>query len=259
MRRLSLSVAVLIFFLLTGCETDQREPIRVFAASSLLEPLERSVERYHREYPGGRRISVTFAGSQELAAQIIEGAPADLFISADVRQMDRVAEAGLLEAGYPETLFENELVLAVRRELWAPELLRKKGLRLLLADPLVPLGAYSMEYLREGVSHGKITEADRERLLRDTLSFEASARVVSVKLGMGAGDGAFLYRSDALSLDRQEFVTLELSGAPKAQYLASLLTGARGDGEPARFLDYLGEAKESRELFASYGMDRHVE
>lgn len=268
---------MLLAVALWSCDAERRDPVRVFAASSLLEPLEKTVEQYHQAYPGGRQISLTVAGSQELAAQILEGAPADLFLSADERQMERIADSGMLRSVEVERLFENELLLVVRREYLSSSarsrttasrevnerqverILSRPSLRLLLADPLVPLGAYTMRYLQQEVAESRITEEDRERLLRNALSFEASARIVAVKLEMGAGDGAFLYRSDALGLDRREFVSLEPAGAPRTHYLGALLTGAERKGEADRFLSYLRQARRAKEQFASYGIEPYVE
>lgn len=274
------SVPVLLLLLLSivlpllgSCSPRREREVRVFAASSLLEPLEAAVREYRRRGAEGPEILLTFAGSQELASQISEGAPADLFLSADERQLHRLQQADIVDEGAEVPLFNNEIVLvlhAAPSSPGAPESqstgdgrfpaawLATPAARILMADPAVPLGSYVEEYLNAAVNGGVLLKGQVESIRNNTVSYEPSARLVTVKLAMGAGNGAFLYRSDANALLREhtdrEFHIHALEAAPEARYLAVLLPRGRAKKEAREFLHFLSSSKEGGAHFLAHGM-----
>jgi molybdate transport system substrate-binding protein len=151
LRRNVFSVAALsISIALLGCaaERDDGETL-VFAAASLSDVLQEIDGAWRAG--GGEAPRFNFAGSNELSRQILAGAPADLFLSADRAQVDRVVEAGLAQADEITELLANELVVigaepgpapfSSARDLLAVE-------RLALADPSgVPAGVYAKKWL----------------------------------------------------------------------------------------------------------------
>ena len=88
------------------------EPLTVCAAISLTESLEAAAAAYRES--GGGPVRFNFAGSNTLARQLVNGAPADLFISADNAQMDVAAAAGAIDRSTRVDLVENRLVVMVR-------------------------------------------------------------------------------------------------------------------------------------------------
>ena len=138
---------------LFGQGTAPSEPITVAAAVSLTEVLDEIAKAYAAA--GGGPVRFNLAGSNVLARQIVNGAPADVFISADETQMDVVEKAGAVLAGSRVDLVANQLAIVatpdrvelVRREFArAPAEIR----RLAIGDPAaVPAGVYARRYLEQ--------------------------------------------------------------------------------------------------------------
>jgi len=163
--------------------------VTVFAAASLTNAFGEIAAVFEAQHPD-RRVVVNFAGSQRLAAQILEAAPADVFASADSEQMERIRGAGLLR-GRPRTFATNRLVIAV--ESGNPEKitsladLSRPGLVVVLAAQEVPAGRYAREVLRKaGVALAPA-------------SLETDVRSVVSKVRLGEADAGIVYRSDIVA------------------------------------------------------------
>jgi molybdate transport system substrate-binding protein len=182
--------------LLAACSNPREAPIvgsgdalrgdlTVFAAASLTDAFsdaEAAIERAHRSLS----ITFNFAGSQVLVQQIREGAPADVVATADIRTMDRLVAAGLVER--PAVLARNALAIAVERG--NPEGIAGLGdlaradLAVVLADPSVPVGAYAMAAL----ASAGVTVRPR--------SLELDVKAALAKVTAGEADAAIVYVTD---------------------------------------------------------------
>ena len=171
------------------------DTLTVFAAASLRESFTDIAAAFEREQPGVH-VALSFAGSQELRVQLEQGAPADVFASADQRQMDAVRGEGL--AGPPQLFARNEPVLiappgnpaGVRtlRDLAATK-------HLVLGTPEVPIGAYTERILDAA---GREFGADFAPAVRHNVaSRELDVRQVLAKVVLGEADAGIVYRSDA--------------------------------------------------------------
>ncbi len=164
--------------------------LTVFAAASLTESLNQEKQSLRRRHP---KLSVTysFAGSQLLAQQILQGAPADVFASADEKNMQKLVDARLVEK--PLVFARNKLEIAVARgnpkHVTGLRDLGRSDLTVVLADPSVPAGNYSRQALdAAGVTaHPKSLELDVRAALAKVASGEADATVVYVSDIRGAG------------------------------------------------------------------------
>ena len=138
-----------IILLLGACGMSRDEEIVVFAASSLTEAFTQIAESYEAANPGSRVI-LNFGASSQLAAQIIEGAPADVFASANETQMARVVEE-LGATGNSTTFTTNRLTIIVPRDnlanITTPADLGNPAIRLVLAVPGVPVRDYTDQSL----------------------------------------------------------------------------------------------------------------
>jgi molybdate transport system substrate-binding protein len=210
------------------------EPLTVSAAVSLTESLEAIGKAYLGA--GGGPVRFNFAGSNALARQLVNGAPADVFISADEAQMDVAARAGAIDAGSRVDLLGNRLAVIVRpgnppiREI--RELLRTDIRRVALGDPsAVPAGVYARQYLQgQGVwdrIEGKVIPVGNVR-----------AAVVAVE--NGSADAAIVYETDA-GLARTAITALVLSGpgAPRIVYPAAIVARSGRRDAARRFLSFL--------------------
>lgn len=148
-------VGLLWWVAATPARASDRPPLLVFAAASLQQALDAVVEDWAQR--GGAEVVVSYAGSQLLARQIEQGAPADLFISADQRWMDHLAQQSLMRVGSLRPLLGNALVLVVPRSSAASALELKPGVdlsawlalgeRIAVCDPAVPAGRYAQQAL----------------------------------------------------------------------------------------------------------------
>lgn len=192
-RRMRRAAAAVL--LLLAAAAARAETIVVFAAASLHEALDAVAKRY--EAASGNKVSVSYAGSNALARQIEAGAPATLFISADLAWVDYVERRGLAVPGTRRNLLGNDLVLiapaasAARVEI-APGFDLAAALgggRLALADPdAVPAGKYAKAAL---VSLGAWNA------VKDRLAPAENVRAALAFVSRGEAPLGVVYRTDA--------------------------------------------------------------
>jgi len=237
-----------------GCAREAGEPALVFAAASLADVLTEAAGEIGAGRPGGR-IAFNFAGSNVLAEQILAGAPAALFLSADRRQVERLVAAGKVRREDAVTFAGNALVVVVPaadgdrgpagERLAAPdELLRFR--RLALADPqAVPAGVYAREWLeREGLWEG----------LAPRVVPALDARAALAAVAAGHLDAGIVYATDAGSTDRVQVVyRVPPERAPAIEYVAAPLAG-RGGGAAGELLAFL-RGPDGRTLLRRHGFD----
>ena len=222
--------------------------IRVFAAASLTDSLKEISSAYRRQT--GDKIVFNFGASSFLARQIEEGAPADLFFSADDAKMDALEAKGLIAKDTRKNRLSNVLVIVVMPDgaskiESATDLGRADVKRIALADPLtVPAGIYAKEYLTKArlwpTVASKVIPTDNVR---------AALAVVE----SGNVDAGMVYKTDA-SISRKVKVACEISGpdAPAIRYPMALLKEARDPAAARKFLAHLASPEAGR-VFAKFG------
>ena len=124
--------------------------VNVCAAASLTDVMKEIAAAYEKQ--SGDKISFNFAASSLLARQITEGAPADIFFSADETRMDDLEKAGLIVPETRRDLLSNSLVIVVPNDskltIASPDELITKAQKIAISDPrAVPAGIYTKEYL----------------------------------------------------------------------------------------------------------------
>lgn len=183
----------LLFIPLLGTLAAAQE-LTVLAASSLTEAFEEIAGVF--EQNEGVDVLLSFDGSSTLATQITQGAPADVFASADEAQMQNVVDEGLT-ARKPEIFTGNRLVLITPADstITGLEQLAEPGTRLVLADPEVPVGNYAREALEK--MNGAYGAGFSERVLANLVSEEPNVRQVSLRVELGEADAAIVYATDA--------------------------------------------------------------
>lgn len=222
--------------------------INVSAAASLSDALQQIARAY--EATSGDRIVLNLGASSLLARQIEEGAPADLFLSADESKMDSLAKKGLLLPGTRTSVLGNILVVVVpidsRLKIAAPADLASASIRALaLAEPqTVPAGIYAKEYLqRAGVW----------RKVADRVVPTENVRAALAAVEAGNADAGIVYRTDA-EISKKARVAYAVSEAegPKIAYPFAALAGTRHPEEARRFLAYLS-SRPALDVFRRYG------
>jgi molybdate transport system permease protein len=216
----------------------------VLAASSLAEVLPEVAAAWVGE--GGARVRFSFDATSRLAPQALEGAPGDVFFSADRDWMEWLLERGGVDAASVRDFLGNELVVVVRSGASAPgepRDLASMG-RLALAGENVPAGRYAREAL-EAVGVWAQVE---ERVIRG-----GSVRGALEWAARGEVDGAVVYRTDALT-ESSVRVAFELpvdSHRP-VRYPAGILIGSGQPELAGAFLDFCA-SRRGREIFAGAG------
>lgn len=214
--------------------------LTIAAASSLRDPF----RAYGDAEPGEERFS--FAGSDQLAAQIRRGAPADLFASADPRYVEDLAAEGLVSG--PTVFARNRLVIAVPRDspLRSLEDLGDPGIDLVIGAEGVPAG----EYAREAIAG--LDPALRDAIGRNVRSEEADVKGVVGKLLQGAADAGFAYATDVVATDGDlRAIELPPRLAPEVVYAIAVATDSGEPDRARRFVDGLLDGPGAEALAAA--------
>ena len=222
--------------------------LNVFAAASLADALKEIVEAY--EPAGGDQLHLNLAASSTLARQIKEGAPADIFFSADEAKMDDLAKAGLIAEDTRVSLLSNTLVVVVNADGGAainqPADLAAPSIgRLALAETqTVPAGIYAREFLQRAALWEKI---------RGRVVPTENVRACLGAVESGNVDAGIVYKTDAL-ISKKVKIACEISVAdgPKISYPLAVVKDSKNVGAARRFVAYLSSV-EARVVFIKYG------
>lgn len=170
----------------------------VFAASSLTDAFTEIGQAFEAQTPGVK-VSFNFASSSDLALQLSEGAQADVFASANQKQMDKASEAGRID-GTPEIFATNRLVVIVPADnpagIQAPIDLANGGIKLVLAAPDVPVRDYAEQVLDKLAADPTYGDGFKASVLANLVSEEANVRQVVTKVSLGEADAGIVYTSD---------------------------------------------------------------
>lgn len=222
--------------------------ITVFAAASLTDSLKQIAANYQTQT--GWTVAFNFEASSILARQIQEGAPADIFFSADEAQMDRLAKRGLIDPATRADLLGNALVVVAPADshlrINSPADLATDGVRqIAMGDPkAVPAGVYAKEWLERL----RLWQAVKPKVVPTENVRAALAAVAS-----GNVDAGVVYKTDA-AITRSVKIVYEVPRAdgPDIRYPVALVKGSGHPDEAKRFLKYL-ESNNAAHVFKQFG------
>jgi molybdate transport system substrate-binding protein len=229
--------------LLSGCAAQQsaRPQLTVYAAASLTSSFSELVEAFAESHPGLEVLPPVFDGSSTLATQLIEGAPADVFASADLVTMQRVEQAGLL-VGEPQLFATNTLQIAVApgnpHGISTVADLADPRLDVVLCAPEVPCGA---------TAHALLGNAGVDFV---AASEEQNVTAVATKVRLGEADAGLVYATDIRSAGG-ELEGVQIVGADRA--VNHYAIGAVSAGEAAeQFIEWV-LSDEGQAILADHG------
>lgn len=231
---------------LAGCSSGPTTPtITVFAAASLEPAFTEIAEHYKTDHPGVS-VAFNFAGSSDLATQLTQGADADVFASANTAQMDKVAQAGLLD-GTAVPFATNSLVIVTApgnpHQVRSFADLAAPGLAVVVCQQPVPCGAATHKVEESiGVEVNPVSE---EPDVTDVLN----------KVTTGQADAGVVYRTDAIHAG-EKVATVEFPEAAGAinTYPIAVLEHASQAGPARAFIDLVtGEAGQKILHAAGFG------
>lgn len=212
--------AVLVVAGAAGARRPAADPATVYAAASLTEAFQRI----------DRKARYNFAGSNQLALQIRQGAPVDVFASAAPSFTQDLFRAGLLER--PVTLVYNKLVLVVPTSnparISSVFSLRRDGIKLVVAAPSVPVGAYTRQIL---------ANLGLTSVLKNIVSQESDVKGVVGKVALGEADAGFVYTTDAkAAATRLRAISLPARARPNVRYEIAVVKASRNRAAAQAFV-----------------------
>lgn len=182
---------------LAACTNPRTQTVTLFAAASLTEAFSALEAEFEAANPTVD-VLINFAGSQALRLQLEQGAQADVFVSANRRHAEALAEAGLVET--PLVFVHNWLVVIVPADnpagIESLADLTQPGIKLVLAGPDVPVGQYAREALTNLASDGGLGADFAALTLANVVSEEDNVKAVLAKVRLGEADAGIVYTSD---------------------------------------------------------------
>lgn len=215
--------------------------LTVFAAASLTDALGEIGRGFESTRPGVK-VSVSFAGSQQLAQQIAQGAPADVFASANTAQMDAAVQSGRIAPGAPKAFAGNRLVAIAAAGSGITRLtdLARPGVKIALADRAVPAGAYALEVLRKASALPEYGATYGQTVLANVVSYEHDVKAVVGKVRMGEVDAGIVYATDLSDRETLRVAAIPIPDALNTPvvYPIAALTESPQPSLAAAFVDY---------------------
>ena len=226
--------------------------ITVFAAASLTDSLKELGQQYEKQT--GDEVVFNFAASSTLARQIESGAPADLFFSADERQMQRLAEQGMLVSDTRTNILSNTLVIVVAAQAGVAigeprDLTKGEVRRIALGDPkAVPIGVYARQYLEK---MGLWKELERKIVPTENVRAALSA------VESGNAEASIVYKTDA-KISNKVRIAFEIPAreGPSIIYPAAVLKGSGRVVGAKAFLNFLNSERAGKS-FEKFGFLFH--
>jgi len=197
----SFRAACIVLLLLVPMKSSRAQEAKkielsVFAAASLTECFNAMAEQFSAQNPEVT-FSFNFAGSQQLAQQIAQDAPVDVFVSANVKQMLEAAKSGRVDSADARVFVHNRLVVIFPKEnvegIRSLRDLGKSHLKIILADKAVPVGQYSLDFLDKCVKNAAYGSSFRDEVLKNVVSYEENVRAVLAKVQLGECDAGIVY------------------------------------------------------------------
>ena len=214
--------------------------LKVFAAASLTAAFT-ELGRQYAAANGGDKVTFNFAGSQALATQIQQGAPADVFASADIPNLDKVKDL----VGTPENFASNRLAIVVEkgnpRGVRTLDDLASSDLKVVLAAEEVPAGKYARQLLdKAGVGVAPVSQED-------------NVKAVVTKVALGEADAGIVYVTDvAAGGDKVEGVDIPEDQNVTATYPIATVKASKDQEGASAFMDLVLSA-EGQQVLKRYG------
>jgi molybdate transport system substrate-binding protein len=249
--------AVLVSTFLVGAPAQAKgeKVLTILAASSLKEFMDEAGPAFEKAHPGVT-VRASLAGSSECRTQIEQGAPADLFLSADTQNMNPLVATHAVEK--PVIFAHNKLAIAVSKRASGPIRsyadLAKPGLSLVLAAPQVPVGRYARLMLKNVDQSGKAGRDYSKRVLANVQSEEPNVKSALAKVVLGEADASIVYATDMTApvLKTTLLVPVPPEFNPTASYPVAVLRRAPNKALAREFAKFV-LSPEGKELLKKRG------
>jgi molybdate transport system substrate-binding protein len=197
---------------ISAAADDLTGDVVVFAASSLTDAFKDIATEFQHAHPRARAV-FSFGGSSQLAIQLVNGARADVFASADQDQMD-IAEKGHALLEQQQVFVRNRLMVIVPRDnpaaITSLQDLARPGVKVIGAQASVPIGAYTAQLLKSASANANYGADFEQRVERNVVSREDTVRQMVAKIQLGEADAAVVYVTDVTPQIANQFVRVSL-------------------------------------------------
>ena len=220
--------------------------LTVFAAARLPDAFNEIGAAFSAGHPGVKGV-FNFAGSQQLRTQLEQGATADVFASANDREMNAVLKSGLAASDAAHTFARNRLTVILPKanpaHIQTLGDLARPGLKIILAAPGVPVGGYSLIALNK--LNAQFGATYSMTVLSNVVSYEDNVRQVVAKIQLNEGDAGIVYTSDVTPAVAENLITLSIPDEFNvlASYPIAALSAAPQPELAAAFVEYVLSAQ----------------
>ena len=238
-----LILAIILYIPACNSTPSMQQSITIFAASSLTDVFTDLAAEFEAEHPD---VSVTlnFAGSSQLAAQINAGAPANVFASANLHQIENVHAAGNLESEAIPFAYNRLTIItsmSTSRPITTIDDLGQPNLRIITAMEGVPIRTYTDQVLNNlSITYGPEFTAQIDQ---NIVSEESNVRQVVVKIALGEADAGFVYASDVTADIQEQVQMIEIPAEYNVQavYVVGIIANQNTSGAQ-QFIDFILQA-----------------
>jgi molybdate transport system substrate-binding protein len=241
-------LAPLFVLVITGCSpaampsvsAPETRTLNVFAAASLTDAFTEIGKDFEGANPGVA-VTFNFAGSQALRTQIEEGAPADVFASANKTEMDNLITGTFVRQNAPQIFLNNRLVVILPAD--NPAMLEKlddlarRNIKLVLAAEEVPVGKYTRQALDQ--MNRQFGSDFKDKVLANVVSYEDNVKQVVAKVQLGEGDAGIVYTSDAVAVPDLKTIEVPLELNVVASYPIAPLAKSPNADLARAFIEYI--------------------
>jgi molybdate transport system substrate-binding protein len=226
----------------TTTPTPTPVTLNVFAASSLTESFNEIAKAYQQQHPNVT-IKPNYNGSQILEQQIANGGPADVFASADLANMQKASDAGLVDSS--QVFVKNRLVVIIPTSnpgnITSLRDLAKKGVKIDLEATAVPAGKYSRQALANLSKSPDYGSGYANAVLANVVSEEQNVNAVVQKVQLGEADAGFVYRTDVTTAVASKVTVLDIPDPYNviAQYPIAVVKSSAHASDAQSFVDFV--------------------
>jgi len=248
MKQSKIMLCAVVFFLMT-CVSVQAETVYLSVAASMTDALKEIIGAYGADHPD-TKVLPNFASSGSLAKQIDQGAPADLFVSANPKWMKFLAEKNLVASGTDRVFAYNKLVFVGQPDSAATELAKVTNLqKIAIGTPeSVPAGQYAKQAM---VAAGIYVTLEQNK----KLVMAKDVRQALLYADRGEVDGSFVYRTDALLAKTAKILfTVPDDLYNRVSYPLALTVAGGEKGEAKAFYEFMATPK-VLEILEKYGFE----
>jgi len=262
LRKRLLLLPALAVFVFGGCGSRDasggRDRLTVFAAASLKSVLDRAETTYEAAHPG-TALTISTDSSSALETQIEQGAPADVFLSADTTNPKKLVDKGL--AGGPAVTFAgNQLTIIVAGAgagagtagITSPADLARGGIKIVAAGDGVPISTYAKQLIDNLAKQPGYPADFAARVAANVVSKEDNVRAVVAKIELGEGDAGIVYGTDAKASTKVATVPVPDAANVSVAYAGVVMKASTNASAGRAFLDWLA-GPEGQAILASFG------